>query len=74
MESKEQIKAHFARHLQKLLREQKLSLRGLATSSGLEYSQVQRIANGKVNLALTTIYASAKGLNVPVDKLLTGID
>lgn len=70
MERKELIKLNFGRHLQKLRIEKDLSIRGLATRSNLEYSQVQRIENGKVNVALTTIYALAEGLEIEPGKLL----
>ncbi|MGB4400098.1 MAG: helix-turn-helix transcriptional regulator [Daejeonella sp.] len=74
MEGKEKIKAQFGIHLRKLLLERNLSLRGLASRSGLEYSLVQRIASGEVNLELTTIYALAKGLGVPAASLMPEID
>ena len=64
MERKEKIKANFGLYLQKRRLEQDLSIRSLAARSGLEYSQVQRIENGKVNAALTTIYALAEELNL----------
>ena len=70
MERKEKIKANFGLYLQKRRLEQDLSIRSLAARSGLEYSQVQRIENGKVNAALTTIYALAEGLNIPPSSLM----
>jgi len=71
MKRKDLIKENFGRHLQKLRSEQNLSLRKLAARSGLEYSQVQRIASGQVNVSLTTIYALAEGLDIPAAHLLT---
>lgn len=64
MDNKEKIKQNFGNHLQKLRIDKNLSIRKLASSAGLEYSQVQRIENGKVNIALTTLFALAEGLDV----------
>jgi transcriptional regulator with XRE-family HTH domain len=60
----------FASHLNKLRDEQGISIRELASRSALEYSQVQRILKGKVNLSLTTIVSLADGLNLPQSDLL----
>lgn len=70
MERKEIIKTVFGNHLQRLRNEKKLSMRGLASKAGLEYSQVQRIENGKVNVSISTIYALAEGLEIPASELL----
>jgi transcriptional regulator with XRE-family HTH domain len=70
MNGKEKILLRFATHLTRLRRERGLSIRQLAASSGLEYSQVQRIEKGKVNLAFTTLVALAQGLDLDMDVLL----
>lgn len=76
MDWKEETKLKFGSHLLQLLQEYgkkknvKPSLRQLSVRSGLEYSQVQRISKGQVDLALTTIVAIAEGLEVPPSKLL----
>lgn len=76
MDWKEETKMKFAERLLALLGEQekrtgtKTSLRQLAARSGLEYSQVQRITKGQVDLALTTIVALATGLDIPAKELL----
>lgn len=76
MEQKEEIKIKFARHLIELdetyavQQGRKASLRSLAARSGLEYSHVQRISKGKVDLSLTTIFALAHGLEVSPKQLL----
>ena len=46
-----------AANLKKLREEKGLSIRELAVQADLEYSQVQRIEKGKVNIALTTLLA-----------------
>lgn len=70
MNSKEKILSRFAAHLTKVRRERGYSIRQLAAASGLEYSQVQRIEKGKVNLAFTTLVALAQGLDIDMDVLL----
>lgn len=70
MNSREKILARFAAHLTRLRRERGYSIRQLAAASGLEYSQVQRIEKGKVNLAFTTLVALAQGLDLEMDILL----
>ena len=70
MTPKEKALSKFAAHLKKLREAQEISIRELAVRSDLEYSQVQRIEKGKVNLSLTTILALADGLNVTPDILL----
>jgi len=63
MESKALILAKFGEIVLNEAKKKNMSLRKLADASGLEYSQVQRIAKGKVNLALTTIVALCEGLD-----------
>ena len=71
MENKEQILQRFAEAILGAAKEKDLSLRKLAASSGLEYAQVQRIAKGKVNLALTTIVALCEGLEISPSELFS---
>ena len=59
----------FANNLKKLREERGLSIRQLAASSALEYSQLQRIEKGKVNFAFTTLIAIAQGLDLEVSEL-----
>ena len=70
MTVKEKALAKLAAHLKKLREAQGISIRELAVRSDLEYSQVQRIEKGKVNIALTTILALAEGLDITPDILL----
>jgi len=60
----------FASHLTKLRQDKGLSIRQLAATTGLEYSQIQRIEKGKVNFAFTTLIALAQGLEVDLYELL----
>ncbi|MGN6398665.1 MAG: helix-turn-helix domain-containing protein [Mucilaginibacter sp.] len=70
MERKEKIKSDFARELKKIRTAKGLTIRKLAGSAGLEYSHVQRIEKGLVDVALTTIHALAEGLEVEPGLLL----
>ena len=63
-------KSPSGKHLEKLRKQRKLSIRQLAYSSDLEYSQVQRIEKGKVNLALSTLIALSEGLDIKPQQLL----
>nr|WP_295933679.1 helix-turn-helix transcriptional regulator [uncultured Dyadobacter sp.] len=74
MNSRDQILQKFAEAILEIAKEKNLSLRKLAAASGLEYSQVQRIAKGKVNMALTTIVALCEGLDVPVSTIFKKIE
>ncbi len=76
MDWKEETKLKFGQHLLMLLQDYgirnntKPSLRQLANRAGLEYSQVQRISTGQVDLALTTIVSLAVGLDIDPKDLL----
>jgi transcriptional regulator with XRE-family HTH domain len=72
MNHKEKILTRFATHLTKLRKEKGLSIRQLAAVSALEYSQLQRIEKGKVNIAFTTLTALAQGLKIDLAGLLEG--
>ena len=70
MDSKEKIKKKFSENLTRLRESKGISIRELALRANLEYSQVQRIEKGKVNLSLTTITCLADGLDIHPKKLL----
>jgi transcriptional regulator with XRE-family HTH domain len=74
MDRKEVLLEQFAKAILAEAKEKNLSLRKLADASGLEYSQVQRIAKGKVNLALTSILALCEGLNISPSSLFGRFD
>lgn len=71
MEGKETKQEKFAKALLELTKSKGLSLRKLAAASGLEYSQVQRVSKGKVNVTLTTIIALCEGLDVSPSELFS---
>ncbi|MFC6100766.1 helix-turn-helix domain-containing protein [Olivibacter domesticus] len=64
MESKEEILQNFGRILLEAIESKGISIRKLALASGLEYTQVQRITKGKVNLELSTVIALCNGLEI----------
>ena len=70
MTNKEKILIRFATHLTRLRKERGLSIRQLAATSELEYSQIQRIEKGKVKFAFTTLVALAQGLDIDLHILL----
>lgn len=73
MNDKEKILLKFGNHLKKLREEKGISIRELASSSALEYSQVQRIEKGKVNFAFSTLIALSEGLDLHISELLSGL-
>lgn len=77
MDWKTETKEKFALHLKGLIEaygvanpKEKNSLRALAARSGLEYSHVQRIAKGRVDVAMTTLFSLAEGLKISPKELL----
>lgn len=70
MSNKEKILLRFAAELTRIRQEKGISMRQLAATSGLEYSQIQRIEKGKVNFAFTTLVALAQGLDTDLIQLL----
>jgi transcriptional regulator with XRE-family HTH domain len=74
MGSKEINQQKFAQAILRAAEDKDLSLRKLAAASGLEFSQVQRIAKGKVNLALSTIISLAEGLEITPSELFKYYD
>ncbi|WP_374760200.1 helix-turn-helix domain-containing protein [Dyadobacter pollutisoli] len=71
MDNKDIILQQFANAVLVSAKQRNLSLRKLAAASGLEYSQVQRITKGKVNLALTTIISLCEGLEISPSELFS---
>ncbi len=71
---KDQIKIAFGAHLTTLRKERELSIHQLAHACDLEYSHVQRIEKGKVNVALTTLASLAQGLNISLEELFSGFN
>lgn len=76
MDWKAETKLKFGNHLLVLLKAYgeknnvKPSLRQLSVRAGLEYSHVQRISKGEVDLALTTIVSLAQGLELSPSALM----
>ena len=69
MDNKEKIRKKFGENLKRLRENKGISIRELALRANLEYSQVQRIEKGKVNLSLTTIIALADGFDIHPKKV-----
>lgn len=54
----------FGKHVRKLREEQGLSMREFATNLDVEYNQIYRIENGKINTSISMVQAIAEGLGV----------
>jgi transcriptional regulator with XRE-family HTH domain len=74
MDTKEKLLKSFGQHLAQLRRESGMSIHQLSHASGLEYSQVQRIEKGKVNLAFTTLIALMQGLESSPERFFKGFE
>lgn len=66
---KDQYKIAFGRHLTRLRKHKNLSIHQLAARCKLEYSHLQRIEKGRVNIALTTLIAVSTGLEISLKEL-----
>lgn len=67
----EKILKKFGKHLEKIRKEKKLSLRKLADIADVDFSQIHRIEKGESNPSLTMILVLAEALEVPVESLLS---
>ncbi|MBW0176912.1 helix-turn-helix transcriptional regulator [Sediminibacterium sp.] len=65
---KDSVKASFGRYLTKVRKERGLSIHQLAIDCDMEYSHLQRIEKGKVDIALTTMVAIFKGLELSAEE------
>ncbi len=59
----------FGQNLRKLRKKKELSMKHLADLANLEYSQVARIERGVINTTISSAYAIANALEVPLNKL-----
>jgi HTH-type transcriptional regulator, competence development regulator len=66
-----QILEQFGTILKQLRLEKKLTLLDLEVRSGVTEGDISRIENGKKNFNFTTLVKLAKGLEIPVSKLLS---
>jgi len=73
MKNKELILIKLAERITEVRKEKGLSIHGLANSADIEYSLVQRVEKGKVNLSFCTLVAIARGLNIDFDELTKGL-
>jgi transcriptional regulator with XRE-family HTH domain len=60
----------FGKHLTQIRKDKGLSIHQLALACDMEYSHLQRIEKGKVNIAFTTLCSIARGLDINPDELL----
>jgi transcriptional regulator with XRE-family HTH domain len=73
MERNEKALHKFGLHLAGLRKKKNLSVRELASRSGLDHRQIGRIEAGKVNILFTTILALARGLGITPEELLESL-
>lgn len=73
MTNKELILIKLAKRITEARKEKGMSIHGLASSADIEYSLVQRVEKGKVNLSFCTLVAISRGLNIDFDELMKGL-
>lgn len=56
----------FGQQLRKLRLGKGISMRGLAKEADIEYSQLSKIERGVINTTISTVYALAQALDIPV--------
>lgn len=56
----------FGNRLRVLRQEKGISMRGLAKEADIEYSQLSKIERGVINTTISTVYALAQALDIPV--------
>ena len=66
----EKILKKFGRHLEKIRKEKKLSLRKLADNADVDFSQIHRIEKGITNPSLTMLLALSEGLSITLEELV----
>ena len=69
----EKILIAFGKHLQKVRKSRKLSLRKLEALAEVDHSEIHRIEKGMRNPSLTTILALAKALKIDPSELINHI-
>jgi transcriptional regulator with XRE-family HTH domain len=73
MDRNEKALHKFGQHLTGLRQQKNLSVRELASRSGLDHRQIARIEAGKVNILFSTILALARGLGITPEELLESL-
>jgi transcriptional regulator with XRE-family HTH domain len=73
MDRNEKALHKFGQHLAETRQQKNLSVRELASRSGLDCRQIVRIEAGKVNILFSTILALAGGLGIAPEELLESL-
>jgi DNA-binding Xre family transcriptional regulator len=73
MDRNEKSLRRFGQLLTKMREHRNLSVRELASLSGIDTRQLSRIEAGNVNIHLTTILALARGLGITPEELLESL-
>jgi len=60
----------FGTHIRSIRVSKKLTYRKMATQCNIDFSNLRKIEQGKLNVTLITILELAKGLDVPASEVL----
>lgn len=66
---KESLKK-FGQHLEKLRKDQNLSLRKLASKCNIDYGDIKRYENGEINMTFYSMLDLANGLEITLKDLM----
>lgn len=69
--TKENLIKGVGKNIRRIREEKKLSIEHLASQASIDYSQLIRIENGKINTSIYNVYLIAKALEVTVCDLFT---
>jgi len=59
----------FGKHLRKIRKERGFTQESLAFNIGIEISQISRIERGILNTSISTVYAIAQAIDIPLIEL-----
>lgn len=59
----------FGKRVRKLRQERKISMRHLADLADIDYTQIAKIENGKINTTISTAYAISQALDITIEVL-----
>ena len=59
----------FGKRVRKLRQERKISMRHLADLADVDYTQIAKIENGKINTTISTAFAISQALDISIEEL-----
>lgn len=69
-QTKEDVIKAVGKNVRKFRKEKKMSIENLSSVASIDYSQLVRIENGKVNTSIYNMFLIAEALNIAIAELL----